>query len=119
MNRVVKSQIDEAERLFYQAKEELCKPEEDVVPYSVCQNAYKSVVSYLSSVLINHDIPIEEPIKVEKLLTNCRSLNPKYNNLHLSPMYHPFATEDIWMNLDMAKDYVAMAEKTRQMINLI
>ncbi|MFT7030950.1 MAG: hypothetical protein ACJA2C_002351 [Marinoscillum sp.] len=119
MDTLVKTQIDIAEKLYHQAKEELCKPEEDVVPYSVCQSAYNAVVSYLSGVLINHNIPISEPIKVEELINSCRALNPKYNNLQLSPMYHPKATEDVWMNMNTALGYMAMAEKTRQMINLI
>lgn len=119
MDQAVKTRIDEAEDLFYKAKEELCRPAEDVVPYSVCQSAYNSVVSYLSGVLINHNIEVPQPVKVEELLKRCRALNEKYMDLHLGPMYDPKKSEDVWMNMDTAKDYLKMAEKTRQMINLI
>jgi len=119
MDHAVKTKIDVAEDLLDRAREELCKPEEDVVPYSVCQSAYNSVVSYLSGVLINHTIEVPEPVKVEELLKRCRALNAKYKDLHLEPMYDPKKSEDVWMNLDTAKDYLKMAEKTRQMINLI
>lgn len=118
MNQEVRTKIDEAEDLFQKAKEELCKPEEDVVPYAICQNAYNSVASYLSGVLINHNIPLPDPISIDALIKSCRSLDPKYNDLHLSPMYHPKEIEDVWMNLDTAKDFLSMAENTRQMVNL-
>lgn len=119
MNHIVKSKIDEAEDHYYRAKEELCKPEEDVVPYGVCQNAYYAVVNYLSGVLLNNDRKLPEPMSISDLLETCRQLNPKYNDLHLSPMYHPKASEDVWMNIETAMDYMEMAKNTRQMINLI
>lgn len=118
MDHVVKSKIDEAEERYYRAKEELCKPEEDVVPYGVCQNAYYSVVNYLSGVLINNGHKLPDSLSIELLLEGCRQLNPKYHDLHLAPMYHPQSSEDVWMNLDTAKDYMEMATKTRQMIHL-
>lgn len=117
MDQQAKMKISIADDFFNKAKNELFKPEEDIVPYGVCQNAYNSVVSYLSGVLINQSMSIPDPINVEELLMKCRALNSLYNDLHLAPMYEPKKSEDVWMNLDAAKDFLAMADKTRQIVN--
>ena len=118
MDQHAKMKHNIADDFFNKAKNELFKPEEDIVPYGVCQNAYNSVVSYLTGVLINRGMSIPDPIKVEELLMKCRALDDLFNDLHLAPMYEPKKSEDVWMNLDTARDFLAMADKTRQIVNL-
>ncbi|MEQ9403912.1 MAG: HEPN domain-containing protein [Cyclobacteriaceae bacterium] len=115
----MKAKLDQAEEYFDKAKEELCKPEEDVVPYSICQSSYHAVVNYLSSFLIDNGATIPESENVESLLANCRELDQKFKKLHLVPMYNPTQSEDVWMNLDAAHDYLKMADNTRQMVRQI
>jgi HEPN domain-containing protein len=116
MDQHVKKKLAQAEEHLSKAKNELCKPEEDVVPYSVCQNAYNSVVHYLSGFLMHHNQPVPEEIKIEHLLRNCRTLDSQFKELHLAPLYNPTQSEDVWMNMDTAKDYLMMAEKTGQLV---
>ncbi len=104
-----------AEDFFTKAQEESYKPEEDVVAYSVCKNAYYSVKNYLTAYLDSKDVSSNEKDSVKDLLEKCRATNEKFNDLHLSPMYHPTETEDVWMNLDTARDYLQMAENTREL----
>ncbi|MTI41653.1 hypothetical protein [Fulvivirga lutimaris] len=105
-----------AEEFFQKASEGLYKPEEDVVAYSVCKNAFYAAKNYLISFLEEQGIENSEDDSLEELLNKCRSVNDKFADLHLSPMYHPTDTEDVWMNVDAASDYVKMAENTRQVI---
>ena len=116
MEQPIKLTLDKAEELLSRAKEELCKPEEDVVRYSVCQSAYYAIVNYLGSILIDNNVEFQESSKVADLLNTCRQIDDKFNNLHLAPLYEPTQSEDVWMNLDTANDFIAMAESTRKMV---
>jgi len=117
MDQLVKAKIDQAEAFFYKAKEELCKPQEDVVSYSVCQSSYNSVVNYLESFLLDNNGSMPESSSVQDLLESCRKLDVKFKELHLAPLYHPTQVEDVWMNMDTAQDFLAMAQNTRQIVN--
>lgn len=116
MDLKIQATLDQAEQLYYQAKEELCKPEEDVVPYSVCQSSFNSVTNYLNSFILRNgrDLPLQQGI--EELLTQCRAIDERFQDLHLSPLYDPKRTEDVWMNMDTAQDFLSMAEKTRKLV---
>ncbi len=119
MDHTTKFTLEKAEDHLSQAKEELCKPAEDVVSYSVCQNAYNAIVHYLSNFLNESGLEVQESASVEDLLKNCRSLDEKFNELHLAPLYNPTDTEDVWMNIDTANDFVKMAERTREMFTKV
>jgi HEPN domain-containing protein len=119
MDHKTKFTLEKAEERLSQAKEELCKPQEDVVSYSVCQNAFYAIKNYLGSFLNENKVGFEESESVEELLKKCRSLDKRFNELHLAPLYHPTETEHIWMNIDTANDYVEMAERTRQMFSKV
>ncbi len=116
MDHQVKVKFDEAEGLLEKAKEELCKPEEDVVPYVICKSAYLSVMDYLSSFLLYHESKLPQEPTMEELLKNCRDMDGRFKDLHLSPLYNPTQTEHAWMNMDAAKDFLDMAERTREIV---
>lgn len=117
MDQHVKIRLDRAEQHFHKAKDELQKPEYDVVPYSVCQNSYYSISYCLSGFLAQNGVEVPEPIALEDLINRCREIDTKFQELHLTPFYYPPKTEDVWMNLDTARDFLAIAEKTQQMVN--
>jgi hypothetical protein len=116
MEQSIKLTLDKAEDLLSRAKEGLCKPQEDVVPYAICQSAYYAIVNYLGSVLIDNGDEFQESSNVSDLLSSCRLIDDKFNELHLAPLYHPTESEDVWMNIDAANDYIAMAENTRKIV---
>lgn len=116
MDSIVSTQLGQAEQRLNQAKNELCKPFEDVVPYSVCNGANDAIVHYLRSFLLFNKKTLPESNAVHDLLRECRSLDARFEELHLAPFYHPTDTEDIWMNMDTAQDFMKMAEKTRQFV---
>lgn len=116
MNQKINATLDQATIDLANAKEGLSKPEEDVVPYSVCKGAYQSIVGFLSAYLMQNGRELPEEVSIAHLLSSCREVDVRFNDLHLSPFYHPKETEDVWMNLDTATDFYAMAEKTRDMV---
>jgi hypothetical protein len=116
MDPQVKIKLKQAEDYLSKAKNEFFKPEEDVVPYGVCQSAYRSVIHHLTGFLLHREKSLPDEIKVEQLLKSCRDLDVKFHDLHLVPMYNPTQSEDVWMNMDAAHDYLNMAEKTRQLV---
>ena len=119
MEPPIKTALDRADELLSRANNELCKPEEDVVPYSICQSAYYAIVNYLGSFLLDNGLEFQESTSVPDLLKSCREIDDKFNELHLAPLYNPTQTEDVWMNLDTANDYLAMAENTRKMVRSV
>jgi len=116
MEQSIKSTLDKAEDFLSRAKSELYKPREDVVSYSVCQNAYYAIVNYLGSFLMDNGVEFQESSNVADLLSSCREIDAKFKDLHLAPLYHPTQSEDVWMNLDTANNFLAMAESTRKMV---
>ena len=112
MHEKIKSTLEQAEHHLNNAKEGLYKPEEDIVPYSICKLSHGAIVDYLSAFLMRHGRELPEHHTVEELLSFCREVDAKFNDLHLSPFYHPTDTEDIWMNPDTAQNFLKMAIKT-------
>lgn len=82
MDQKINATLEKAERHLDQAKDALCKPEEDVVPYSVCKSAYESIIHYLSGFLMRNGRDMPETVSVQELLTFCREVDPSFNELH-------------------------------------
>lgn len=116
MEQLTKPTLEKAEELLSRAHKELYKPAEDVVPYSVCTNAYYAIVNYLKSYLIDHQVTFEESLNVPDLLAICRAIDGKFNDLQLAPLYYPLQTKDVWMSLETVNSFMAMAENTRKIV---
>lgn len=108
--------IVQADELYEIAQNELSRPEEDVVPYSVCRNAFKSVNKYLSGYLLKHGIDIHASMSLEELLNRCRQIDHKFNDLNLDPLYSSSEPEDVWMDMETVKEFIGLAERTRNMV---
>lgn len=108
--------IGQADELFQIAKEELSRPEEDVVPYSVCRNAFISVNKYLAGYLLKHGIDIHASMSLEVLLNKCREIDAKFNDLNLDPLYSTSEPEDVWMDMDTVNEFIELATRTRKMV---
>jgi len=111
-----KSTLEMAEELFQTATEELCRPEEDVVPYMVCSAAYKSVNKYLIAFLLKNDIEIHSTMSMEVLLKLCRDIDPRFKELNLDPMLQSTDDEKIWTNMGTVRKFIDIATQTRQLV---
>ncbi|MGK7390163.1 MAG: hypothetical protein ACNS60_07420 [Candidatus Cyclobacteriaceae bacterium M2_1C_046] len=116
MDQVINILLKQAESHLDRARVELQKPSEDVVPYSICKHANEAVVSFLNSFLLSNGKYLPESKSVKDLVEACRKVDKKFNEVHLSPFYNPAETEHQWMNIDMAMDFYAMAENTRNTV---
>ena len=114
----VKSTLDQADELFNAAKEELCRPEEDVVPYMVCKNAYKSVDKYLTGYLMQNGIEIHNSMPLDRLINLCRDVDPKFNDLNVDPLIHTRNPEDIWVSMETVRKFIDLATQTRNMVGV-
>ena len=76
--------FDEAVQKLNKANEELYRPEEDVVTYSVCKNSQIAITNYLKGyLLINGKDPNRYPT-IKSLYEQCKLINKKFEEIDLS-----------------------------------
>ena len=76
--------LEDAKQKLQDAREELCRPEEDVVAFMVCKNAQQAIQNYLSAFLSHHGIDASTDITVESLYRKCRSIDPRFEKVDLA-----------------------------------
>lgn len=108
--------LEEADEMLETAKEELCRPEEDVVHYMVCKHAYKAITKYMAGYLIGQGQAVSHSSSISDLLEKCRNINPTFQKLNLDPLLRQGNPEDLWMNTHTAKEFIDLASKTRNMV---
>lgn len=114
----IKINFNEANKLFDQAQEELCKPEEDVVPYVVCHTLYKSSILYLKAWMMQNGFEVGEKDNLEQLLTRCRKADNRFKDLKLEPLFNANVTDEVWMSLDKVREFVDLTNQTRSLIGV-
>ncbi|MEO9805995.1 MAG: hypothetical protein ABJF04_22240 [Reichenbachiella sp.] len=112
----IKSTLDLAGDYYQSAEEELLKPAEDIVPYLVCRNAYRAIQNYLTGFLMNHDLKANPGITLKEILLDCRNYDSRFSNLHLDLLYDAHENEDVWMDLDIANQFMKLANQTKQLV---
>lgn len=110
------SLINQADKLFHTAKEELARPEEDVVIYMVCHNAYISVHKYLVGYLLKHGLEVPASMSLESMLNHCRQIDARFNYLNLDKLYHTEGKEDVWMDIQAVDHFISLAAQTRELV---
>lgn len=108
--------LEEADEMLQTAKEELCRPEEDVVHYMVCKHAYKAITKFMAGYLISQGQAVSHSSSISDLLEKCRNINPTFQKLNLDPLLRQGNPEDLWMNTHTAKEFIDLASKTRNMV---
>ena len=66
------------------AKEELLKPAEDIVSYSVCKNSQFAIENYLKGFLVKNNIDFDVNVNIETLYNQCLSIDAQFKNIDLS-----------------------------------
>ena len=80
----VKQLLTQADNALEMASEERMRPEEDVVPFSVCHNSRVSIKMYLMSYLIKHGVTLEQEMSMTELLSECGKLDKRFEGLDIS-----------------------------------
>ena len=68
------------------ANEELFRPQEDIVPYSVCKNSQFAIENYLKGYLLDNKVTIIKLDTIDKLFEKCKNINPKFEKINLSDL---------------------------------
>jgi HEPN domain-containing protein len=79
-----KQLFDEAVERLNEANEELFRPEEDIVTYSVCKNAQYAIENYLKGFLLEKGV---DPIgykTIDELFEQCKMINKNFEKIDLS-----------------------------------
>ncbi|MCG9970319.1 HEPN domain-containing protein [Christiangramia crocea] len=76
--------LDQAIKKLDEAKEELGRPEEDVVSFLVCKNSQFAIENLLKAYLLNNNIDPSDCKTVDSLYTKCRSINKNFESIDLS-----------------------------------
>ncbi len=76
----------EAAKKLNEAKNELFKPAEDFVSYSVCKNSQFAIENYLKGYLISNDVKIEGNETIEGLYNKCVSIDKNFSKIDLSAL---------------------------------
>jgi HEPN domain-containing protein len=76
--------FDEAVHKLKAANEELFRPVEDVVTYSVCKNSQAAVINYLKGYLLNNGIDPNNYTTIESLFERCKMINEKFDEIDLT-----------------------------------
>lgn len=76
--------FNEANKKLNQAKEELFKPAEDLVGYSVCKNAQLSIENFLKGYLVKNNITIAVEDTIGSLYNKCIAFDKNFKNIDLS-----------------------------------
>jgi len=66
------------------AKEELLKPAEDIVSYSVCKNSQFAIENYLKGFLVKNNIDFDVNANIEGLYNKCLSVDKQFEDIDLS-----------------------------------
>lgn len=76
--------LKEAERKLELAKEELLKPAEDIVSFSVCKNSQFAIENFLKGVLVKNNINFTNEDTIAELYKKCVALDEKFKEIDLA-----------------------------------
>ncbi len=84
MEKSKKTNFNAAKEKLDAANQELFKPNEDVVSYSVCKNSQFAIEGFLKGYLNHRGFVTHDEEHLEGLLNRCRALDPKFNKIDMS-----------------------------------
>jgi len=76
--------LNEAEKKLKLAKEELFKPAEDFVSYSVCKNSQFAIENYLKGYLTKHEVKIATNETIASLYDKCIAIDKNFKSIDMS-----------------------------------
>ena len=78
--------LSKAQKKIQEAEDELMKPNEDVVAFSVCNQSKMAIKILLESYLIKNNLNFNEQEPLALLLERCATYNPNFKSIDLSNM---------------------------------
>jgi HEPN domain-containing protein len=84
METKAKELFETAQEKLNEAKQELFRPEEDMVTYLVCKNSQHAIENYLKGYLLNNGVDIEDYNTIDSLYNQCLVINKNFEKVDLS-----------------------------------
>jgi HEPN domain-containing protein len=79
-----KAFLSEADKNLELAKEELMKPSEDLLGFSVCKNSQFAIENYLKGFLLKNNIEISMEDTMASLYDKCENVDPDFKTIEMS-----------------------------------
>ena len=76
--------FDKAFQSLNSANKELYRPEEDIVPYSVCKNSQYAIMNFLKGYLYKKGVSPDSFITIDELFEECKKLNKDFEKIDFS-----------------------------------
>ncbi len=76
--------FNDAVEKLNEASEELFRPEEDVVAFTVCKNAQFAIENYLKGFLLQNEIDPSNYKTIDSLNQKCKMINKNFEKVDLS-----------------------------------
>ena len=76
--------FNEATKNLQLAKNELFKPSEDIVTYSICKNAQFAIENYLKGFLIKNEVEIDLSDTIDTLYDKCIAIDKNFKNIDIN-----------------------------------
>ncbi len=110
--------ITEADELLEKARAELGRSAEDVTAHLVCHNARQSLLNYLTSFLLHHDVEPIEPPTLAQTLDQCRSIDSRFEYLDITPINCRFEVDDrdYCLSVDKVDECFHIADQAKAMV---
>jgi len=76
--------LKEAEKKLKRAKDELFKPAEDIVSYSVCKNSQFAIENYLKGYLTKKEVNLQPNETIASLYDKCIAIDENFKMIDLN-----------------------------------
>ncbi|MEJ2112761.1 MAG: HEPN domain-containing protein [Flavobacteriaceae bacterium] len=94
-----KKLFEEAVDKLNAANKELYRPEEDIVPYSVCKNSQHAIENFLKGYLLKKGIETSNLKTIKSLYDECIKVNKKFEQIDLSDFEcKSYNTDNVYCN---------------------
>ncbi len=95
MENDVKKLFANAVAKLKEANHELCRPEEDVVSWLVCQKAQHAIENYLRGYLLNMGVDPSGYDSIERMYRECLKLNSEFEKVDLNGFTCDYTQDDM------------------------
>lgn len=107
-----------AEELLFTAEHEQQRAEEDVVSHLICHHSRQSISNFLAGYLLQKDIPIQHPVSIISLHEQCKTVDPRFENLDLTQIECrcDFGDKKYCLGLDKVSACLSVAQHVRSIV---
>ena len=76
--------LKEAEKRLKIAKDEMFKPAEDIVSYSVCKNSQFAIENFLKGYLLDKKVELDRNETIASLYEKCTAVDKEFKSIEMS-----------------------------------